>query len=48
MGSDEEVKKMITDWFNWLAIDFFDAGIQKLATQYKHLNLHGNYVEHMI
>jgi hypothetical protein len=45
VGSDEEVKK-VTDWFNGLAADFYDAGIHKLVTQYdKCLNTHENYVE---
>jgi hypothetical protein len=42
--SDEEVKK-VTNWFNGLAADFYDAGINKLVTRYKCLNLHGDYVE---
>jgi hypothetical protein len=29
-GSDEEVMKMAKDWFSGLAVDFCDAGIQKL------------------
>jgi hypothetical protein len=34
------------DWFNGLAVDFYDAGIQKLVTQYdKCLNLHGDYIQ---
>jgi hypothetical protein len=32
MGSDEEVKKMVKDWFNGLAADFYNAGTQKLVT----------------
>jgi hypothetical protein len=45
-GSDVEMKKMVKYWFNGLAADFYDAGMQKLVTQYdKCLNLHGNYVE---
>jgi hypothetical protein len=46
MGNDEKVKKTVRDWFNGLAADFYDAGIQKLITRYdKWLNLHGDYVE---
>jgi hypothetical protein len=46
MGSDEEVKKMVKDWFSGLAADFYYAGIQKLITCYdKCLNLHGDYAE---
>jgi hypothetical protein len=46
MVSDGEVKKMVKDWFNGLAADFYDASVQKLVTQYsKCLNLHGDYVE---
>jgi hypothetical protein len=45
MRSDEQVKKMIKDWFSVLAADFYDAGVQKLVTRYKCLNLHRNYVE---
>jgi hypothetical protein len=46
MGSDEEVKKIFKDWFNGLAADFYDAGIQKLVTQYdKCVNLYGDYTE---
>jgi hypothetical protein len=41
----DEVKKTVKDWFNGLAADFYDAGIQKLVTRYKCLNLHGDYVE---
>jgi histone-lysine N-methyltransferase SETMAR len=33
VGSDEEVKKTVKDWFNGLAADFYDAGIQKLITR---------------
>jgi hypothetical protein len=37
---------MVKSWFNGLAVDFYDAGIQKLITQYnKCLNLHGDYEE---
>jgi hypothetical protein len=37
---------MAKDWFNGLAVDVDDAGIQKLVTQYdKCLRLHGDYVE---
>jgi hypothetical protein len=32
MGSDEDMKKMVKDWLNGLAADFYDAGIQKLIT----------------
>jgi histone-lysine N-methyltransferase SETMAR len=32
MGSDEEVKKTVKDWFSGLAADLYDAGIQKLVT----------------
>jgi hypothetical protein len=46
MGSDEEVKKKVKDYFNGLKADFYDSGIWKLVTQYdKHLNLHGDYAE---
>jgi hypothetical protein len=37
--------KMVKDWFSGLVADFYNAGIQKLVTQYdKCLNLHGDYV----
>jgi hypothetical protein len=40
------VKKTVKDWFSGLVVDFYDAGIQALITQYdKCLNLHGDYVE---
>jgi hypothetical protein len=29
---NEKVKKMVKDWFNGLAADFYDAGLQKLIT----------------
>jgi hypothetical protein len=46
MGSDEEVKKTVKNWFNGLVADFCDPGIQKLISQYdKYLNLHGDFVE---
>jgi hypothetical protein len=45
MGSHEEVKKTVKDWFNGLAADFYDAGVKNLVTRYKCLNLHGDYVE---
>jgi hypothetical protein len=45
MRSDEEAKKTLKDWFSRLMADFYDAGIQKLITRYKYLNLHGDYVE---
>jgi hypothetical protein len=38
-------KKTVKDWFNGLAADFYDAGIQKLVTRYKCPNLHEDYVE---
>jgi hypothetical protein len=31
MCSNEEVKKRVKGWFNGLAADFYDAGIQKLG-----------------
>jgi hypothetical protein len=31
MGSDEEVKKTIKDWFSGLVTGFYDSGIQKLV-----------------
>jgi hypothetical protein len=34
MGSNEEVKKTVKDWFNGLVAEFYDAGIQKLFTLY--------------
>jgi hypothetical protein len=43
-GSDEEVKKTVKDWFNRLAADLYNVGIQKLITQHKCLNLLGDYV----
>jgi hypothetical protein len=43
---NEEVKKMVEDWFNVLQADFYDVSIWKLITQYnKCLNLHGDYVK---
>jgi hypothetical protein len=48
MGSDEEVKKTVKNWFSGLAADSYDAGIQKLVTRYDkclNLNLRGDYVE---
>jgi hypothetical protein len=39
----DEVKKMVEDWFNGLAEDFYYAGNQELIAQYnKCLNLHGD------
>jgi histone-lysine N-methyltransferase SETMAR len=38
--SNEEVKMMVKDWFDGLATDFYDGGIQKLITQCKCQNLH--------
>jgi hypothetical protein len=35
MGSDQEVNKTVKVWFNGLAADFYDAGIQKLVAQYE-------------
>jgi hypothetical protein len=34
MGSNEEVKKTVKDWFSGLAVDFYYVGIQKLITRY--------------
>jgi hypothetical protein len=48
MGSVEEVKKTVKDWFSGLVADFYDAGIQKFVTRYKCLNLHGDYVEKLL
>jgi hypothetical protein len=46
VGSDEELKKIVKDWFNGLAADFYNAAIQRLVTRYdKCLNLHWDYVE---
>jgi hypothetical protein len=46
MGSDEEVKRRVKDWFNGLAADFYDEGIQKIVTRYdKCMKLHGDYVK---
>jgi hypothetical protein len=45
MRSDEEMKKMVKDWFNALAAEFYVAATQKLVTRYKCLNLHGDYAE---
>jgi transposase len=48
IGSDEEVKKIVKDWVKGLVADFYNAGIQKLVTQYgKCLNLHGDYIENL-
>jgi hypothetical protein len=42
MVTDEEGKMMVKKWFIGLGADFYNAGIQKLVTQYdKCLNLHG-------
>jgi hypothetical protein len=41
----KKLKKTVKDWFCGLAADFYDAGIQKLVTRYKCLNLQGDYVE---
>jgi hypothetical protein len=43
IGSHEEVKKMVRDWFNGMAADFYNASIQKLITQYECLNFYGDY-----
>jgi hypothetical protein len=43
MDNVENVKKTVTDWFNGLVIDFYDASVQKLVT--KCLNLHMDYAE---
>jgi hypothetical protein len=46
MGTGDEVKKTVKDWFSGLAADFYNAGLQKLITRYDRcLNLHGDYVE---
>jgi hypothetical protein len=40
------VKMTVKHWFNGLAAEFYDAGIQKLVTWYnKCWNLHGDYIE---
>jgi hypothetical protein len=42
----EEAKNMVKDGFNELAVNFYDAGMQKLITQYhKGMNLLGDCVE---
>jgi hypothetical protein len=38
------MKKTIQDWFYGLAAHFYDAGVQKLVTQYKCMSLGGDYV----
>jgi hypothetical protein len=46
MRSDDDLKKMVKDWFSGLAADFCDAGIQKLVTRCNQcMNIHGNNVE---
>jgi hypothetical protein len=35
----------VKTWLSSMAADFFDAGIQKLISPYKCLNLGGDYVE---
>jgi hypothetical protein len=43
MHDDVEVKKTDKGWFNGLAADVYDAGIQKLVTRYdKCKNLRGD------
>jgi hypothetical protein len=43
----EAVRKMATDQFSGVAVDFYNTGIQKFITQYyKCLNLQGDYEEH--
>lgn len=32
MGTNEEVKKTVKDWFSGLMADFYNAGIQTLVT----------------
>jgi hypothetical protein len=32
MGSDEEAKKTVKEWFSGRPADFYNAGIQKLVT----------------
>jgi hypothetical protein len=40
------VKKTIKDWSSGLVADFYNAGIQKLITQYdKYLSLNEDYVK---
>jgi hypothetical protein len=39
MSNDEEVNKMVQDWFTGLTADFYDAVIQKLIIRY-HKCLH--------
>jgi hypothetical protein len=41
----KKLNKTVKDWFNGLAADLYDAGLQKLVTRYKCLYLHGDYVE---
>jgi hypothetical protein len=42
----KKLKRTVKDWFNGLATDFYDAGIQKLVTRNdKCLNIHGDYVK---
>jgi hypothetical protein len=36
---------MVKDWFNGLEADYYNAGTQTLVTQYKYLNIHGDYIE---
>jgi hypothetical protein len=43
MSSNEKVKKAVKDWFSGLVADYYDAGVHILVTQYKCLNLHGDY-----
>jgi len=44
--SDVEVETTVNNWLHQQAVDFFDTGIQKLATRYnKCLDSAGDYVE---
>jgi hypothetical protein len=32
MGGDEDVKKMVEDWFDGMTVDSYNVGILKLVT----------------
>jgi hypothetical protein len=43
--TNEELMDGISNWLPNLAAPFFDEGLQKLVSQYKCLDVDGNYVE---
>ena len=44
-ADDEDLQHAVVDWLNTQAAVWYEEGISKLVSQYKCLNVQGDYVE---